>query len=70
MRDELCMTSVIVSHHVQSVFRISDRIAMMNQGRFILVGTPLDYRQSEDEMVRQFIHGKAEGPLSDVELGD
>lgn len=69
MRDELGVTSVIVSHHVASVFRISDRLAMMHQGRLLMVGTPLEFRRAEDERIRQFLYGRAEGPLSEAVVG-
>lgn len=63
MSDKLGVTSVVVSHDIDSVFRISDRIAMIHGGTIIAHGTPDEIRQSPDERVRQFIEGRAEGPI-------
>jgi phospholipid/cholesterol/gamma-HCH transport system ATP-binding protein len=63
VRDALGVTSVVVSHTIPSIFRISDRIAMLYGGRFIAVGTPDEIRQSSDPVVRQFIEGRSEGPI-------
>jgi phospholipid/cholesterol/gamma-HCH transport system ATP-binding protein len=63
VRDTLGVTSVVVSHTIPSIFRISDRIAMLYGGRFIAVGSPEEIRQSVDPVVRQFIEGRSEGPI-------
>jgi phospholipid/cholesterol/gamma-HCH transport system ATP-binding protein len=41
-----------------SAFRISDRIAMLYQGRIRLQGTPGEIRASQDPVVRGFIEGR------------
>jgi phospholipid/cholesterol/gamma-HCH transport system ATP-binding protein len=63
VRDTLGVTSIVVSHTIPSIFRISDRIAMLYGGRFIAVGSPEEIRQSADPVVRQFIEGRSEGPI-------
>ena len=63
VRDALGVTSVVVSHTIASIFRISDRVAMLYSGRFEAVGTPDQIRQSSDPVVRQFIEGQSEGPI-------
>ncbi|HIE52000.1 MAG TPA: ABC transporter ATP-binding protein [Armatimonadetes bacterium] len=68
MRDRLRVTSVIVSHHIQDIFRISDRVAMLHGGKFIALGTPAEMETSTDPVVQQFITASAEGPLTDVEI--
>jgi phospholipid/cholesterol/gamma-HCH transport system ATP-binding protein len=62
-RDKLGVTSVVVSHNIPSIFRISDKIAMMNAGEILAFGTPDEIKGSECPEVRQFIEGRAEGPL-------
>jgi phospholipid/cholesterol/gamma-HCH transport system ATP-binding protein len=64
MRNELKVTSVVVSHNLDSVFRMSDRIAMLHEGELLAFGTPDEIRSSKDPKVRQFIEGQADGPLS------
>lgn len=63
VRDTLGVTSVVVSHTIASIFRIADRVAMLYDGRFVAVGTPAEIRQNRDPVVRQFIEGRAEGPI-------
>jgi phospholipid/cholesterol/gamma-HCH transport system ATP-binding protein len=61
------VTSVVVSHHVANVLRTSDRVAMLHGGKLIAFDTPEGIAASSDPRVRQFIEGRAEGPLTDVE---
>ena len=68
MHDRLGVTSVIVSHALPSIFRISDRIAMLHDGTIIAYGTPEEIRGSSDERVQQFIQGKSEGPIQPGEI--
>lgn len=63
MRDKLSVTSVVASHDIRSIFRISDRIAMLHGGAIVSYGTPEEIQESSDERVRQFVQGRAEGPI-------
>jgi phospholipid/cholesterol/gamma-HCH transport system ATP-binding protein len=47
-------TSVIVTHDVEGALEICDRIGLLHQGRLRLVGTPEEFRRSEDPIVRAF----------------
>jgi len=60
---EIGVTSIVVSHDLISIFAIADRIAMLYKGAVRLLGTPEEFRLSEDPIVRQFISGQAEGPM-------
>jgi phospholipid/cholesterol/gamma-HCH transport system ATP-binding protein len=60
---EMGVTSIVVSHDLVSIFAIADRIVMLYQGRVRLLGTPGELRASDDGVVQQFIHGRAEGPM-------
>jgi phospholipid/cholesterol/gamma-HCH transport system ATP-binding protein len=61
--DEHGVTSVVVSHDLESIFTIADRIAMLYKGRVRLLGTPEDFRRTDDAVVRQFVAGAARGPM-------
>lgn len=56
-RDRLDITSVVVTHHMESAFRIADRMAMISEGKILAVGTPEEIKNSSDTTVQQFIHG-------------
>lgn len=60
MRDELGVTSLVITHDMESAYRISDEIAMLHEGRVQAVGTPDEIRATSDPIVRGFIEGKPE----------
>ena len=55
LRDRLGITTVIVTHNMESTFEISDRIALLDQGKVRALGSPEQLRASEDPLVRQFV---------------
>lgn len=61
---KLLLTSVVVTHNMESVFRIADRVAMLYEGRVLQVGTPEEIRHSSDAIVQQFINGRMDGPIN------
>lgn len=67
---KLSITSVVVTHDMNSVFRIADRIVMLHQGNVLEVGTPEEIQQSKNPIIRQFVAGSAEGPISFFQTGD
>src|SRR3954470_15361064 len=62
---KLGVTSVVVTHEMDSAFRIADRMVLLDRGKFIVAGTPEEMRTSEDPLVKQFVYGLTEGPLTD-----
>jgi ABC-type thiamine transport system ATPase subunit len=63
LSDELGVTSIVVSHDLASIFSIADKIVMLYRGKVKLMGTPQEFRASADPIVRQFIEGRARGPM-------
>ncbi|MGB2706303.1 MAG: ABC transporter ATP-binding protein [Candidatus Omnitrophota bacterium] len=64
LHDKLKVTSVAVTHDMTSAYKIADKIAMLYNGRIIAVGTPEEIKNAKDPVVKQFIHGEAEGPIT------
>ncbi|NUQ35168.1 MAG: ABC transporter ATP-binding protein [Planctomycetaceae bacterium] len=64
LTEKLGITSVVITHEIPSAFRIADEILMMYQGKLHFRGKPEAVRHSRDPVVRQFIHGDSEGPMS------
>ena len=64
LNDRLKTTTLTITHDMESAFRIGDRIAMIHKGKIIAEAPPQEFRNLEDPRVQQFIHGRAEGPLS------
>ena len=67
MREKIKVTSIAITHDMVSAYKIGDRIAMLYQGKIIEVGTPDEIKNSQNEIVQQFIQGKAEGPITQDE---
>jgi phospholipid/cholesterol/gamma-HCH transport system ATP-binding protein len=64
LQGTLKITSVAVTHDMKSAYKIGDRLAMLHDGRILFQGTPEEIMRTRDETIRQFIEGKAEGPLT------
>lgn len=63
LNDELDITSVVVTHDLASAYKVGDRIAMLHNGKIIFAGTPDEIRDTDNETIRQFVEGSAEGPI-------
>lgn len=63
MSDELGVTSIVVSHDLDSIFSIADRIAFLYQGKVYKCGSREEFEHAEDAIVRQFIAGESHGPM-------
>jgi phospholipid/cholesterol/gamma-HCH transport system ATP-binding protein len=57
------VTSIIVTHEMDSAFRIATRMAMLYQGKIIEEGKPEKLKQSKNPVVSQFLSGSTEGPI-------
>jgi len=57
------VTSVIVTHEMDSAFRIGTKMAMLYQGKIIEVGDAEQFRRSENPVVAQFLSGSTAGPI-------
>ena len=63
LSEKIGATSVIVTHEMESAFKIATRLAMLFKGGIIAEGTPEDFKNSADPVVKQFITGATEGPI-------
>lgn len=52
---ELEVTSIIVTHDIEGALPISDRVALLDRGVIRFVGTPDEFRESDDVLVRAFL---------------
>lgn len=59
------VTTVVVTHEMDSAKRIADRMVLLDRGRFVVSGTVTEMFESTDPLVRQFVHGLTEGPLTE-----
>jgi phospholipid/cholesterol/gamma-HCH transport system ATP-binding protein len=59
------MTVVVITHEMQSAFTIADRIALIHEGRFLVVDVPDVVRRSQDAVVRRFLDRLPPEPTDD-----
>lgn len=75
---KLSVTSVVVTHEMDSAFRVADRMIMLEQGRILRIGTRDEFDQlraaepdtltnDADQIIHQFLNGRRSGPLTDAE---
>jgi phospholipid/cholesterol/gamma-HCH transport system ATP-binding protein len=64
MQKKLGVTSILVTHDMASAFKVSNRLAFLYRGKILKIGPPDDFRHTDDPMLRQFILGESEGPLT------
>jgi len=63
---ELGATALSITHDMASVRKIADYVSMIYEGRIIWSGPVADLEHSGNPYVDQFIHGRAQGPITDT----
>ncbi len=58
LKTKLGVTSVVVTHDMPSALKVSDRVAMLHQGRIAAVGTPDEIQRTHDSLIREFMEGR------------
>ena len=72
---KLRVTSVVVTHEMDSAFTIADRMCMLDKGRILKTGLRQDFealrdskpeqlQNQQDKLIRQFLRGDAQGPIT------
>jgi len=73
LSDKLGVTTVVVTHEMDSAFRIADRMAMLDHGKVLKIGAREEFESIRDgdptgdetnDLIRQFLRGDPEGPLT------
>lgn len=57
-------TSIIVTHEMESAFRVATRMAMLYKGKIIEEGLPEHFHNSRNPIVAQFVEGRTDGPIA------
>ena len=72
IRERSLVTSIVVTHDIAQALEISDRVALLEHGQLRFVGTPEEFRQSQDPIVRAFADRRAaaEAALQLVEANE
>jgi phospholipid/cholesterol/gamma-HCH transport system ATP-binding protein len=64
MNDALGITSIVVSHDVQEISTVADCSFLISGGKVAASGSPHELSNTSEELVRQFMHGMADGPVA------
>lgn len=59
-------SAIIVTHEMDSAFRIATRMVMLYQGKIIADNSPEHFRNSDNEVVAQFVSGSTHGPIGEA----
>lgn len=65
IHERLHATIVTITHHMPSARKIGDRVALLYGGHIIFEAPPDEFLRADDPAVRQFVEGKARGPLTE-----
>lgn len=64
MNDALGISSILVSHDVQEITTVADCSYLISHGKVAASGSPDELHNTSSELVRQFMHGMADGPVA------
>lgn len=67
LRDAMGMSIVVVTHELESAFKIADRICVLDQGKILLVGTVDEVRASTNERIQNLLNRRTENKDLDPE---
>ena len=56
LKQRIHVTSLVVSHDRDLAFGVADRIAVINEGRILSIGTPEEVKQNPDPLIQKFLH--------------
>jgi phospholipid/cholesterol/gamma-HCH transport system ATP-binding protein len=63
LNDTLGLTSIVVSHDVQEIASVADKVYLLSGGKVVAGGSPQELRANPSETVKQFVGGLADGPV-------
>ncbi len=67
LKREIRATSIVVTHDIQSAFRVADRVALLHDGHVWAEGEPEEIRVSTEPVVRAFVEGRQDLWPTDVD---
>ncbi len=77
LTDKLGVTSVVVTHEMDSAFRVADTMVMLDEGKVLRTGARQEFQLLRDgpptgdrasDLIRQFLTGSSHGPITDRRL--
>jgi phospholipid/cholesterol/gamma-HCH transport system ATP-binding protein len=56
LKERIHVTSLVVSHDRDLAFGVADRIAVINEGRILTIGTPQEVKRNPNPLIQKFLH--------------
>lgn len=56
LKQRIRVTSLVVSHDRDLAFGVADRMAVINEGRILAIGTPEEVKRNPDPLIQKFLH--------------
>ncbi len=57
LNKKLQITSIVITHDLRTILEISDRVAMIHEGKLVFLGTPEELKKSTNQVIYNFING-------------
>ncbi len=67
LRDAMRMSIVVVTHELESVFKIADRVTVLDQGKILFIGTVAELRANPSERIQNLLNRRPEDADLDVD---
>ena len=67
LRDAMGMTIVVVTHELESAFKIADRITVLDKGRILFIGTVDEIRNSDNQRIQDLLNRRSKTEEPDPE---
>lgn len=67
LREAMNMTVVVVTHELESVFKIADRVTVLDKGEILFIGTLKELRKSKSERIQNLLNRQAEDETVDAD---
>ena len=67
LREALNMTVVVVTHELESVFKIADRVTVLDKGEILFIGSVKELRGSKSERIQNLLNRQAEDDIVDAD---
>jgi phospholipid/cholesterol/gamma-HCH transport system ATP-binding protein len=67
LRDAMKMSIIVITHELESAFKIADRITILDHGKVLMVGSVDDMKASDNERIQNILHRRTEEEILDID---
>jgi phospholipid/cholesterol/gamma-HCH transport system ATP-binding protein len=67
LRDAMKMSIIVITHELESAFKIADRITILDHGKVLMVGSVDDMKASDNERIQNILNRRTEEEILDID---